>query len=91
MAMTTVEISNRAKKDLRRIGPGVNRTHIASGLRDLADGVANLAVKPVTGHPPWLELRIGDFRFLYRPIEDGWWVERIVNRKDLFEAIRTLT
>ena len=89
--MTTLEISNRAKKDLKRIGPGANRTYISAGLQELAGGAANLDVKTVDAHPPWLRLRIGDFRILYRPIDGGWWIERIVNRRDLLEAIKTLS
>ena len=46
--------------------------------------------KALDGHAPWLRLRIGDYRALYRPIEGGWWVERVVNRRDLEQALTTL-
>jgi mRNA-degrading endonuclease RelE of RelBE toxin-antitoxin system len=88
--MATIEISSRAKKDLKRIGPGVNLTRITVGLRDLEAGVANLDVKTVDGHRPWLRLRIGEFRVLYRPLGGDWWVERVMNRQDLREAVKTL-
>jgi mRNA-degrading endonuclease RelE of RelBE toxin-antitoxin system len=88
--MSTITISNRAKRDLRRIGPGPHRDQVTKGLKTLAEGAANLDIKALDGHAPWLRLRIGDYRALYRPIEGGWWVERVVNRRDLEQALTTL-
>jgi mRNA-degrading endonuclease RelE of RelBE toxin-antitoxin system len=88
--MSTIEISNRAKRDLRRMGPGPHRDQVTKGLQALTEGAANLDIKPIDGHPPWLRLRLGDYRVLYRITENGWWVERVVNRRDLKEAVATL-
>lgn len=88
--MSTVQISNRAKRDLRKMGSGPHRAAVLDGLLALEQGAANLNVVAIAGHPPWLRLRIGDFRVLYRPIPAGWWAERIVNRRDLMEAVKTL-
>ncbi len=86
----TINISNRARRDLKRLGPGPHRDRVATGLRALDHDAANLDVKPVEGHSPWLRLRIGEYRVLYRSVDGGWLVERIVNRGDLERAVSTL-
>lgn len=83
------ELSSRAERDLRRLGPA-DRKSVATALRALAAGGANLDVKTVEGRSPWRRLRVGDNRVLYRSTEDGFLVERIVNRRDLERAIKTL-
>jgi mRNA interferase RelE/StbE len=88
--MSTVELSNRARKDLRRIGPGPHRDRLARGLRALQEGASNLDIKAVEGHPPWLRLRLGEYRVLYRPTDGGWLVERIISRQELERAIENL-
>lgn len=71
--MYRVELSKRALRDLRRIDPQSRRGLIAL----IEDGLAaepqpaNLDVKPLTGRPPWLRLRRGDYRILYRPLTPG--------------------
>jgi hypothetical protein len=49
-----------------------------------------LDVTALEGRAPWLRLRVGNCRVLYRPIEGGWWIGRIVNRRDLLQAVKTL-
>ena len=88
--ISSIELSNRAARDLKRIGPGVSRARIVEGLRALAAGDSNLDVKALEGRAPWLRLRVGDFRVLYRPIEGGYLVARIVNRRDLDRAVDSL-
>jgi hypothetical protein len=63
---------------------------------------ANLDVKPLSGRAPWLRLRRGGYRVLYRPLTEhelralhaperaGFMVERIVDRGDLERAASTL-
>lgn len=75
---------------MRRIGPGPERDRVAQGLRSLAAGAPNVDVKALEGRTPWLRLRTGEWRFLFRPAGERLWVERIVNRRDLEQAIRTL-
>ena len=43
--------------------------------------------KPLRGHP-WWEMKCGDFRVLYRRVEDAVWIERVVNRRDLKRTLR---
>jgi len=75
-----------------------------NGLRELDAGAANLDVKALEGRPQWRRLRIGAFRVLYRPTDNGLWIERIINlghedgyvtpsldlRKDITRVIRQL-
>lgn len=94
----TIEFAQRAVRDLRRMPrPDVRR--IKSAVDELAAGAKNLDVKPLAGHPPWRRLRVGDFRVLYREIEvterrgdtpAGWLVARVIDRRDLEQAVRTL-
>jgi len=83
-------LSTRAARDLRRLGPGPELDRIEAGLQRLSAGDPNLDIKPVTGSAPWLRLRVGDWRILYRPAGDEILVARIIHRSDLQQAIRTL-
>jgi len=83
-------LSTRAGRDLRRLGPGPELDRIEAGLRRLSTGEPNLDIKPVTGSAPWLRLRIGDWRILYRPAGGEILVGRIIHRSELQQAIRTL-
>jgi mRNA-degrading endonuclease RelE of RelBE toxin-antitoxin system len=49
-------------------------------------------VKALQGRSPWLRLRVGDHRILYRPVEPAprWWVERIIHRGELEKAVGSL-
>jgi len=85
----TVRLSRRAERDLRRLDPQV-RKRIATGLQALAAEAPNLDIKALTASGDWARLRVGEHRILYRPIEGGWLVERIVDRRDLERAIGTL-
>jgi mRNA-degrading endonuclease RelE of RelBE toxin-antitoxin system len=83
-------LSTRAARDLRRLGPGPQLDRIEAGLQRLSAGEPNLDIKPVTGSAPWLRLRVGDWRVLYRPAGDQILVARIIHRSELQQAIRTL-
>jgi mRNA interferase RelE/StbE len=85
----TVRLSARAERDLRRLDPQVRR-RIVEGLRALGAGAPNLDVKAVKGSSVWLRLRVGEHRILYRGIAGGFLIERIVDRRDLERAIRSL-
>ena len=72
------------------------------GLDRLAEGAANLDAKARQGAAPWLRLRMGDVRVIFRPLTTeelrvlpsspsaGFLVARVVNRRDLDRAIETL-
>jgi len=85
----TVRLSARGERDLRRLGHQVRR-RIVAGLQALDFAAANLDIKPIKGSPPWFRLRVGEHRVLYRSIENGFLVERIVSRQDLEKGVRTL-
>lgn len=87
---TNVELSARAERDLRRIKRGRDRQRLVVALQALGDDAANLDVKALQGRAPWRRLRVGDYRVLYRPVEQGLWVERIMDRRDLDRAVATL-
>jgi mRNA-degrading endonuclease RelE of RelBE toxin-antitoxin system len=84
-----VHLSRRAERDLRGL-PRSELVHIRQALLDLDAGAANLDVKPLSGAAPWLRLRSGDFRILYRPIDQGHLVARVVNRRELVRAVEAL-
>ncbi len=90
--MPELHLRRAAQKDLRRIGPGPERTRIIAGLARLAEGGENLDIKAIVGSSGWLRLRIGSYRVCYLPtpsINDSgeltltYAVERIVHRRDL--------
>jgi mRNA-degrading endonuclease RelE of RelBE toxin-antitoxin system len=102
--MYRIELSKRALRDLRRIDHKSRRALLDLLENDLAaePQPANLDVKPLTGRPPWLRLRRGEYRALYRPLtsselralnaqeQAGLLVERVIDRRDLERAAATL-
>jgi mRNA-degrading endonuclease RelE of RelBE toxin-antitoxin system len=94
-----IVLSGRAERDLRRIGRGEALARIRQALAALAADATDIDVKPLAGAAPWLRLRVGDYRILYRPIEPNeaihadarWLVARIVHRRDLERAVSTLS
>lgn len=102
--MHHIELSRRALRDLRRIDRADQRRLLDLLENDLAvePQPPNLDVKHLAGRSPWLRLRRGGYRILYRPLTnaelrtigtelpDGFLVERIVDRGDLDRATATL-
>jgi mRNA-degrading endonuclease RelE of RelBE toxin-antitoxin system len=102
--MYRVELSKRALRDLRRIDHKSRRRLLDLLENELAaePQPPNLDIKHLTGRPPWLRLRRGDYRVLYRPLlgaelsvlgtgeSAGFLVERVVDRGDLERAAATL-
>jgi hypothetical protein len=78
----------------------LERGRIRTALDDLSAGAANLDVKALRGSSPWLRLRVGDWRLIYRPLTTeeaasfgcsaGFLIARVVNRRDLERAVRKL-
>ena len=68
--MYRVELSRRALRDLRRIDHKSRRRLIELLEHDLAaePQPANLDIKLLVGRAPWLRLRRGEYRVLYRPL-----------------------
>ena len=96
--MSRIALSRRAERDLRRIGRGEALPRLRESLEGLADGEANLDVKPLAGSAPWHRLRVGDYRVLYRAVEPNeagdsdalFLVARVIHRRDLERAVATL-
>src|SRR3954451_24021372 len=92
-----LELARRAVRDLRKMD-GPHRRRVRDALEALAAGAENLDVKALVGRAPWLRLRVGDWRVLYRPLSDeeaaaggpGWLVARVVDRRDLERSVRSL-
>ena len=88
--MDRILLSTRAVRDLRRLGPGPELDRIEAGLQRLGGGEPNLDIKPVADGAPWLRLRVGDWRILFRPTDDQILVAHMIHRSELQQAIRTL-
>jgi mRNA interferase RelE/StbE len=92
-----IELATRAVRDLRRMDAPVRR-RIRDALTELGAGAENADVKALAGQAPWLRLRVGDWRVIYRPLTEaetkdhgpGVLIARVVNRRDLLRAVRTL-
>lgn len=65
---------------------------------------ANLDICALSGHSPWLRIRVGDYRILLRPLSDdelvtlgvelpqvGFLVSRAVDKQYVGRALRRLT
>ena len=88
--MDRVLLATRAARDLRRLGPGPELDRIEAALQRLGDSEANLDIKPLAGSAPWLRLRVGDWRVLFRLADAAVLVARIIHRSELQQAVRTL-
>ena len=102
-----VEVSRRAVKDLQQLRGKPELGGIALALRVALAVVplpANADVKALAGHAPWLRMRVGTYRILFRPLlepeldalkvrgaSSGYLVSRIVHRSELDMAVSRLT
>jgi mRNA-degrading endonuclease RelE of RelBE toxin-antitoxin system len=80
-----VELSSKAARDLKRLGPGPERKVIIDMLRVglVADPPPdNLDIKPLKGPPPYLRLRVGDYRIIYRPL-DAFEIRSVMQRRGM--------
>jgi mRNA-degrading endonuclease RelE of RelBE toxin-antitoxin system len=95
-----VTLARGAERDLRGLGT-TDLARIRSAVVGLARG-AQGDVKALAGNPPWLRMRVGDYRILFRPLTaaeladlgrkgpTGWLIARVVHRSELERAIRGL-
>jgi mRNA-degrading endonuclease RelE of RelBE toxin-antitoxin system len=66
-----VELSSRAIRDLKGLDPGHDRKAVIDALTvglAAAPSPGNPGIKALKGAAPWLRLRVGDYRILYRPL-----------------------
>ena len=69
--MRHVELSRQAVRDLRKVthAAGLERIEAALTEQLTADPPPNnLDIKALQGRTPWLRLRVGDWRIIYRPL-----------------------
>lgn len=89
-----ITLQPKAERDFKRIGPGPHRERLREGLLNLDAAADNLDIKALVGASPWLRLRIGDYRVLYRDVDTDTGVvhvvARIVHRRELERAVDTL-
>jgi mRNA-degrading endonuclease RelE of RelBE toxin-antitoxin system len=104
--MRHVEVSRQAVRDLSKVTHAAELGRIEAALTQQLSADPppdNLDIKALQGRAPWLRLRVGDWRILYRPLTreeldrlklgeqpEGYLVARIVNRRDLERTLRTL-
>lgn len=93
--MRAVLLTRTAERDLAHVLRAELR-RIRAALDDMADDASG-DVKPLVGARPWIRRRAGDWRIVYRHADptqgepDGAYVvARIVNRRDLLAAVRSL-
>jgi len=74
------------------------RTRVVAALETLPTPSANADVKALKGASPWLRMRVGDWRILYRPLTEielpstpGALVARVVHRSELERTVSGLT
>jgi mRNA interferase RelE/StbE len=89
-----VQYSTRAAREIRKL-PAPDATRLRDAIERLAgggEGAENLDIKALAGHAPWLRMRVGDWRVIYRPVDPGpgYFVGRVINRRDLESAVKKL-
>lgn len=104
--MRHVELARQAARDIRQISHSQGLDRLEKALFDelSADPAPeNLDIKTLQGRKPWLRMRVGDWRLIYRPLTqeellecregeetEGFLVARIIHRRDLDRTLRTL-
>jgi hypothetical protein len=94
VAKVAVELDRQAQRDLRELHPDDHCT----ALRAMADVLiheplpANANDRALKGRAPWRRLRVGELRILWRAVGNGERrrVARVIHRRDLERAVRTL-
>lgn len=103
--MRRVELSRKAQRDLCPLRRQPIWALIERALTHeltVEPPPENLDIKPLVGATPWLRLRVGVYRIIYRPMPSeelvalgsdatlGYLVERVIHRRDLMDAVRSL-
>ncbi len=64
MAAYTVGSRPRVRRALRQLDPKI-RNDVLAKMRALATDPRPAGVESLQGHPPWLRIRVGDYRIIY--------------------------
>jgi len=85
-----VELAPRAERDLCSLQKP-DRARIITSLRSLEDvpPAENLDIRPLTGRPGIMRLRVGDWRILYRPLGE-YECNRLVLERGVLEGTPAL-
>jgi mRNA-degrading endonuclease RelE of RelBE toxin-antitoxin system len=94
VAKVAVELDRQAQRDLRKLHPDDHRAAL-SAMADVPTHEplpANANDRPLKGRAPWRRLRVGELRILWRAVGNGERrrVARVIHRRDLERAVRTL-
>jgi mRNA-degrading endonuclease RelE of RelBE toxin-antitoxin system len=95
-----VVLARAAERDLRKLARSPDYRQIRAAITALGTDEATDVVA-LAGRTPWRRMRVGDWRVLFRPLDDderadlglherGYVIARIVNRRDLERAVRGL-
>jgi hypothetical protein len=105
-----IQMSVRASRDVTSMGRGPDQHRLIERMtekitRYVNDGAGDVVA--ITGAHPWLRLRVGDYRVIFRLLtsqeietmrnvssersDAGVIVERVVHRSELSRALRRLT
>jgi mRNA interferase RelE/StbE len=91
--MNDIALAPRAIRDLKRLDRATVK-RMRQAFQALAAGAENLDIKPVAGRTPWRRLRVGEYRVIYRELDDDsesrYLVARVIDRRDLHRAIDKL-
>jgi mRNA-degrading endonuclease RelE of RelBE toxin-antitoxin system len=97
-----VDLAPSAIRDLRKLRrAGQTLDQIETAIAALGSSEKGLDIRPLEGRAPWRRLRDGDWRILFRTLDRSevrglglkgrvYVVARIVNRRDLERAVRSL-
>lgn len=103
--MHHVELASRAARDLRKLKDARARRDIVGCLRNELNAdphPKNMNIKALRGNAPWLRVRCGEHRVIFRSMapgelkaagtnaQSGYLVARIVDRADLERAVKSL-
>ncbi len=96
-----LRFTKRAEHDWRKLDvAGRERVELALEALRAIPRRANLDEKPLEGASPWRRLRVGGRRIIFRPFtkeesrvygaDSGYIVERVIDRRDLDRAVKSL-
>jgi mRNA-degrading endonuclease RelE of RelBE toxin-antitoxin system len=88
MATAHVELSGTARRDLKRLGPGPERKAVIDALTVGLAAIPqaeNLDIKALEDAMPYLRLRVGDYRVIYRPLDPAE-ISEVAGRRGLPEV-----
>jgi mRNA-degrading endonuclease RelE of RelBE toxin-antitoxin system len=95
VAKVAVELDRQAQRDLRKLHPNDHRAALCAMADMLAHDPlpANANDRALKGRSPWRRLRVGELRILWRAVGAGERrrVARVIHRRDLERAVRTLS